>query len=98
MPETECSKYEHCTAPLCPLAEGLEHHCWYPSEPICSSRRFTALPWVRRQRRIAALQIDDGAFFTVAMLKSLHRVGKRTTGADPDAPNSEAAWLRRREG
>ncbi len=96
VPQKDCRTYENCDAPLCPIAEGLQKHSWYRGEPICTSRQHASLPWVKRQKRLQALKVDDELYFTVAMLNVLHRATKSTRGADPDSPGSETRWLAQR--
>jgi hypothetical protein len=96
--KNECSLFETCEAPLCPLQESsTKHGVWYADETICRARRFQSLPWVKKQKRIAKLRLtaEDG-FFTVKMLNSLDRITKSLKGADPDNFDSERQWLKQR--
>ncbi len=98
MPETQCSRYEGCDAPLCPLADDLRRITWFPSEPVCPLRKHARLPWLRKQRRIQALRrVNDEGFFTVAMLEAVSKVRNGLAGADPnDGLLAEARWLQAR--
>lgn len=98
MNEEQCSLFEGCDAPLCPLQENtLESGLWYADEGICRARKFQSLPWIKKQKRIAKLGLtpDDG-FFTVRMLTAIQVVTKNLRGADPDDFQSEAKWLKQR--
>jgi hypothetical protein len=99
--ERLCNLFEICKtleAPLCPIQEtALKHAIWYPDEPICQSKQFQDLPWVKKQKQIAALRLKaDAGFFTVRMLDTIHVVTKNLKGADPDDPNAELKWLKER--
>ena len=102
MSERLCNLFEVCQtpeAPLCPIQEtALKHAIWYPGEQICQSKQFQELPWIKKQKQIAALRLKpDIGFFTVRMLESLHVVTINLKGADPDDPDAEAKWFRERE-
>ena len=102
MSERLCNLFEVCEtpeAPLCPIQEtALKHAIWYPGEPICQSKQFRDLPWIKKQKQIAALKLKaDVGFFTVRMLDSIHVVTKNIKGADPDDPSAELKWLKKRD-
>lgn len=94
MKRIACKKYETCSAPLCPLDEGsLKSGIWYPDEEVCIIRNFRRIPWVRKQIKIAKKPADVTMYFTIEMLELLKRVGKLSSGANPNIPSSETTWL-----
>lgn len=98
MNERLCNLFESCEtpeAPLCPIqASTVKKGIWYPDEPICQSKQFQDLPWIRKQHQIAALKRKtDIGFFTVRMLDAVHIVTSKLRGADPDDSNAESKWL-----
>lgn len=84
----QCSAFEDCSAPLCPLDSSLPEAVWYPDEDICTSRQFAHLHWIKIQRRISKLKVKDG-YFTAKQLSAIKRVSKGITGANPDKPLTE---------
>ncbi|MBM3148444.1 MAG: hypothetical protein FJ008_01585 [Chloroflexi bacterium] len=95
-----CNLFEPCEspeAPICPLLqESVAHGIWYGNEPICRSKKFQNLSWVKKQRKIASLKLaEDDGYFTVRMLNSLHQaaITKRLVGANPNITDPEAEWL-----
>jgi hypothetical protein len=95
-----CNLIEPCgtpEAPLCPLQVAtLKHGIWYSDEPVCQSPSFINLPWIKKQKAIAALKLkaDDG-FFTVRMLDTLKKIEPGLKGADPAEDNAEHNWLKK---
>ena len=93
-----CNLLEPCMtpeAPLCPLQETtIKNGIWYGDEPICQAQMFENLPWIKKQKAIAALKLkaDDG-FFTVKMLNALKTIEPGIKGADPADDNAETSWL-----
>ncbi len=101
MNEKLCNLFEACQtleAPLCPIQQStLKHAIWYPGEPICQASQFQDLPWIKKQKQIAALRLRaDAGFFTVRMLDAIHVVSKNLKGANPDDPGAELKWLQQR--
>ncbi len=93
----ECSIYNDCEAPLCPLSEELNDCVWYADEEVCNSRVSTKLHWVRIQKRIRKYKIKvDAGYFTREMLNSIRNVSKGIKGMDPDSRASLSVWLNRR--
>jgi hypothetical protein len=98
MSEQLCNLFEECktlNAPLCPIQENtLKNGVWYADEPICKAKRYQDIPWIKKQRQIAALKLtaEDG-FFTVRMLNTLKIVPRNIKGANPDDPDSESKWI-----
>ena len=82
----ECSSYEKCEAPLCPLSEELDYCVWYPDEEICVSRKFASLHWIRRQKSLRKHKATvDNGYFTRKMLDGIQRCSKTTMGINPDS-------------
>lgn len=99
MPSPECAGWKHCEASICPEdRESLTAGRWFPDEGVCVSRRYSSLPWVRRQKAIAKLakRYDIDGCFTRKMLEAVVQVRRGIEGASPNRQGSEAAWLRTR--
>lgn len=79
-----CSGYQGCEAPLCPLSEELEDAVYYLNEPICSAREFQKLHWIKIQRRLRKYKAKDGGYFTKEMLSNIRRCTPMTKGINPD--------------
>lgn len=95
-----CNLFEPCEspeAPLCPLQhESVAYGIWYGNEPICRSKKFQELPWIKKQRKIASLKLaEDAGYFTTRMLNCLHisAITGKLTGADPNSSEPEEKWL-----
>lgn len=94
-----CNLLEICAtpeAPLCPLQDTtITNGIWYGDEPICQSQMFDNLPWIKKQKAIAAMKLkaDDG-FFTVRMLNALKTIDRNTRGADPADDDAELNWMK----
>ena len=102
MNDRYCSLFEPCKspeAPLCPLdPETIKNGIWYPDEPICKGEEFQQVPWIKKQKQIAALKFKaDNGFYTVKMLNAIHVITANIRGADPDEPDPESAWFKDRE-
>ena len=95
--ESDCPRYEWCTVQLCPVAEPeeLDKQNWFPDEPICPLRRFSALPWIKKQRKIRRLLDEDAGCFYKPMLDAITRVTKGLRGIDPDSDESVERWLKK---
>ena len=52
MDPSECTSYDGCNAPLCPLDPGIDLRIWYADEPICRSHTHGKRRWIRKQRSI----------------------------------------------
>ena len=96
MNRQECSRFDTCNAPLCPLDE--KHFIWYPDEEICGNRKFSGEPWIKAQRKIAKATRDVNKYFTFAMLNQGCVIRSGITGLDPDSETSqerlEKKWLK----
>jgi len=81
----QCSSFEDCSAPLCPLSGSLPDAVWYPDEEVCNRRDRNKPKWLRTQRKIKRLKPDYSAsYFTLEMLSKIKRVTKQITGINPD--------------
>ena len=91
----DCKHFEEgCIDSLCPLCGD---SIWYPDEPICKVRKYANLPYIKKQKKIAKLKLNDCYFFTKRILDSIKHVTKRLKGADPDKTNAEEKWFKQRE-
>lgn len=95
-----CNLFEPCEspeAPLCPLQQdSVAHGIWYGNEPICRSKKFQEIPWIKKQKKIASLKLaEDAGYFTTRMLNHIHMnaITRKLKGADPNSPNPEDDWL-----
>ena len=88
-----CTLFEDCHAPLCPLDQISLNGVWYADEEICRSRSYTALPWIRSQRRIG--RVGARGYFTLEMLKRNCVVKRGIVGLDSDGPEESQLqrWL-----
>jgi len=98
MSTPECSYFNECSAPLCPLDEASLANCaWFPDEETCR-RRDLAVGWIARQRKIARVVGGDPSrgCFTLEMIARNFRVTSALRGLDPDkeiTPDRVKAWL-----
>jgi hypothetical protein len=88
---TTCLFFESCHAPLCPLDQISLKGVWYADEEICRSRSYTALSWIRSQRKIG--RVKARGYFTLEMLRRNCIVKTGIAGLDADA--EEGPQLRR---
>lgn len=98
MAESDCPHHDkECLVQLCPMAEpGDLNKCnWFPDEPVCPLRRFSALPWVKKQRKIRRLLDEDAGCFYKPMLDAISRVTKGLRGIDADSDESIERWLKK---
>lgn len=92
-----CKKFDSCSAPLCPKQPlSLATCSWFPGEEICSLAEFSALPWIKSQRRIARKGLGfDAGCFSVDMLEHPFILTIGTRGLDPDRdPPGEKAVIK----
>jgi hypothetical protein len=100
MRPSDCTKYQTCSAPLCPLDEdSLRNAQWYPDEEICLSQEYFHLNWIRNQKKIASKCRNTDFYFTLGMLSHNCVIGKKIEGIDPDhdldaRESDEARWLK----
>ena len=96
-----CNLFEPCEspeAPLCPLQiESVVHGIWYGNEPICRSKKFQKISWIKKQKKIANLRLtEEAGYFTIRMLDNLHTnaITSKLKGADSNSLEPEEDWLR----
>jgi hypothetical protein len=83
-----CSSYEGCGAPLCPMDERTLKNCqWFPDEPVCTRRGSMVPDWVKTQRKVAKRAKHPEFYFTVNDFLVMKRV-IRPTGHDPNVYDS----------
>jgi len=78
----DCPQFDGCSAPICPLFGN--GGIWYPDEEICTSRSYSALSWIKQQRKIARKVRNKDFFFTYEMLNHNCIITVATEGIDPD--------------
>ena len=90
----DCLQFESCSAPICPMfgSSGI----WFPDEEICTSRNYSALPWIKRQRKISRKVRNKDFLFTYEMLNHNCIVTVATEGLDPDADFADTETLVKR--
>lgn len=87
----QCSQYDTCKAPICPLdTNSVANSLWYPGEQVCVMRG--APSWVKTQRKITKRQPDTTRYFKVADLMAI-KVVRKPVGRNPD----EMAWEKTRK-
>ena len=94
-PCSECSRFEICSALLCPLdVENLQNKAWFPDEEYC--KKSPVPQWVVNQRKIAKKAKDKNKYFTYDMLKRNCRISKGILGLDPDKDEAPqlAKWFK----
>lgn len=91
----DCPRWNPCSANICPL-DLIVNAGWYPDEEICTSRNYSALPWIKRQRKIARKVRNKDFFFTYEMLNHNCIVTVATEGIDPDADFADTETLVKR--
>ncbi len=95
--ETICQSFTHCSAAICPLRlTGGE--IFFADEQICGKHNMSIeFPFIKVQRKLAKKhrKSHDAGFFTVEILNKITRVGRTTTGRDPDLPEKTSKTERR---
>lgn len=56
MSPKDCSRFDVCSANLCPLDAGLSERIWYADEQVCKSQKHGRHRWIRKQRSIQRRQ------------------------------------------
>jgi hypothetical protein len=103
-PERERCKYfegneerDGCSAPLCPL-QLHPIRKWFADEEICRSRKYQSLPWVKKQKKIASLELTaDDEYFDNEILDSIKSITKTLQGVNPDLQDGKEKWLNQRK-
>ena len=92
----QCKHFDSCSAPICPLDEGVSMRNWYPDEGICKVRKFQQERWLKSQKKIKKIGSYDTGYFTREMLDRRLFVKKGIRGIDPDKdePRQLKKWLR----
>ena len=49
---TDCSRFDICSACLCPLDPWLSLAVWFSDESICASHQHSKHRWIKKQRSI----------------------------------------------
>lgn len=91
----DCPRWDSCSANICPL-DLIDNAAWYPKEEICTSRIYSTLPWIKRQRKVARKVRNKDFFFTYEMLNHNCIVTVATEGIDPDADFADTETLVKR--
>lgn len=94
----ECSSWNNCDAPLCPLDEDVTGSRWFPDDSICKSQS-QKNPFIKIQRKIIKKIKDENinTYFMLDMLNKLSKIGKGVKGIDPDKDETEETekWMRK---
>ena len=91
-----CSHYNKCNAPLCPLMEESLKGIWYPDEEICKK-----VPWNQMQKtqhKIQKRARDRDTYYTYEMLNRNIVVKAGITGISPDSNTQRQQridWLKK---
>jgi hypothetical protein len=93
----DCSKFDSCSAPLCPLTG--EIGIWYPDEEVCSNHQFRSERAIRNQRKIAQRTKLPDTYYTYWMLDRDIVIKPGIRGLDPDEAieqeqRCQAEWIR----
>ena len=92
-----CQSFTHCSAAICPLRlTGGE--IWFADEQVCGRRGMAEqFPFIKVQRKLAKKhrKSHDAGFFTTEILNKITRVGRTTTGRDPDLPEKPSKTERK---
>lgn len=95
-----CSMFERCSAPLCPLDPDLKHQVWFPDEDICNKPGFLGeFYWIKIQKKIKKRAKNRETMFTAHMMGKLVLVRAGVKGLDPeieDANEASIVWLKKR--
>ena len=94
----KCSLEQAYSTPLCPLDTHIESRIWYPDEPVCTSRKFAKVTWIKNQRKIKNRARNKSRYLTLKMLKRNYRIKTGIKGLSPDVTGSseherEQNWL-----
>jgi len=94
MNRSECTQYDKCSAPLCPLdKQTLMYGIWYPDEEICRKHHHR---WVKTQKKIAKRARNKDHYYVLQMLKQDCVIGRAIDGLDPNYDESSqlGKWLK----
>ena len=80
-----CSKYESCSAPLCPMFSGFKEAIWYADEEICQNKElFPDKMVLDNQNKIKRRDRSKESYYTYDMLLMPCIIKGGITGIDPD--------------
>jgi len=98
----QCSFFNSCNAPICPLDEHKENVIWYSDEAICKNPEYSDLEFIITQKKIAKVNKTHGVkgYFTFKMLnqKIIVRSGIQRINEDTPIESSsilEENWSRK---
>jgi len=101
----QCSFFNSCNAPICPLDENKENAIWYSDEAICKNRDFSDLDFIKTQKKISKLnkKYEVIGFFTFKMLNRSLIVKKGLEGLNEESDFNklrkyEQNWILRHKG
>lgn len=101
MTAKDCTRFDSCSAPLCPADAGnLKSGIFYPDEETCTLVLFRNLPWVKNQRKITKKVRNKDFYFTKKILDRTCVVTAATEGLNPDKTNIDDTpavndWLKK---
>lgn len=80
-----CSKYDSCSAPLCPMFSGFKEAIWYADEEICQNKDlFPDKMVLDNQNKIKRRDRSKESYYTYDMLLMPCIIKGGITGIDPD--------------
>ena len=92
-----CSRYESCSAPICPMFTGFKEAIWYADEEICQNRElFPDKLLVDNQNKIKRRDRSKETYYTYDMLNRAFIIKGGITGIDPDKDELPqiTSWLK----
>ena len=92
-----CSRYESCSAPICPMFTGFKEAIWYADEEICQNRElFPDKLLVDNQNKIKRRDRSKETYYTYDMLNRAFIIKGGITGIDPDKDElpQVTSWLK----
>lgn len=92
-----CSKYESCSAPICPMFSGFKEAIWYADEEICQNKElFPDKPVLDSQNKIKRRDRSKETYYTYDMLNRSCIIKGGITGIDPDKDEEPQvnSWLK----
>ena len=92
-----CSKYESCSAPLCPMFSGFKEAIWYADEEICQNKDiFPDKIVLDNQNKIKRRDRSKETYYTYDMLLMPCIIKGGITGIDPDKEEASqlASWFK----
>jgi len=105
MKAIECSYFDSCNAPICPLDENKEKAIWYSDEAICKNRDFSDLEFIKTQKKVSKLNKKYAVcgFFTLKMLDRCLIVKRGLEGLNEESNSNRLSkykqnWILRHKG